>query len=206
MSAGREPRDVPVVPPITAGRRAVLHAVRQAGDATADEVAAALEITVSGARQHLGALLDDGLVADHGRDPIGPPGPTRSSATTRPSWPTRSSRRRTARSPTSCSATSPTRTPRRCRASSPAAATIASPPPPSGWPAATVAQGQVDELARILDEDGYLATSEQVSRDVLPRGRAQLRHRRGRPPLRPGLHERARVHPDRAARGRPSSG
>jgi DeoR family suf operon transcriptional repressor len=49
--------------PLPTGRRAVLHAVRQIGDATVDEVAEFLGITVSGARQHLTALADDGLVA-----------------------------------------------------------------------------------------------------------------------------------------------
>ena len=49
--------------PLPTGRRAVLHAVRHIGDATVDEVAEYLGITVSGARQHLSALSDDGLVA-----------------------------------------------------------------------------------------------------------------------------------------------
>jgi predicted ArsR family transcriptional regulator len=50
------------VPPLPAGRRAVLYAVRRRGEATAEQVAEQLDITVSGARQHLGALADDGLV------------------------------------------------------------------------------------------------------------------------------------------------
>jgi DeoR family transcriptional regulator, suf operon transcriptional repressor len=44
------------------GRRAVLYAVRRRGEATADQVAEQLDITVSGARQHLTALAHDGLV------------------------------------------------------------------------------------------------------------------------------------------------
>ena len=48
--------------PLPTGRRAVLYAVRGLGDATVDEVAEYLGITVSGARQHLTALSDDGLV------------------------------------------------------------------------------------------------------------------------------------------------
>jgi predicted ArsR family transcriptional regulator len=52
---------VPV--PLPTGRRAVLFAVRTIGDATVDEVADHLGITVSGARQHLAALAADGLVA-----------------------------------------------------------------------------------------------------------------------------------------------
>ena len=48
--------------PLPTGRRAVLYAVRGIGDATVDEVAEYLGITISGARQHLTALADDGLV------------------------------------------------------------------------------------------------------------------------------------------------
>jgi DeoR family transcriptional regulator, suf operon transcriptional repressor len=44
------------------GRRSVLYAVRRRGEATAEQVAEQLGITVSGARQHLSALLRDGLV------------------------------------------------------------------------------------------------------------------------------------------------
>jgi len=54
---------VSVAPPIPLGRRAVLYAVRGAGDATVDEVAGALGITISGARQQLSALVEDGLLA-----------------------------------------------------------------------------------------------------------------------------------------------
>ncbi len=47
---------------LPAGRRAVLYAVRRRGEATADQVAEQLDITVSGARQHLTTLAHDGLV------------------------------------------------------------------------------------------------------------------------------------------------
>jgi DeoR family suf operon transcriptional repressor len=40
----------------------VLYAVRRRGEATAEQVAERLDMTVSGARQHLSALVDDGLV------------------------------------------------------------------------------------------------------------------------------------------------
>ena len=53
---------VSVAPPIPVGRRAVLYAVRRIGDATVEQVAASLGITASGARQHLTALADHGLV------------------------------------------------------------------------------------------------------------------------------------------------
>jgi predicted ArsR family transcriptional regulator len=47
---------------LPAGRRAVLYAVRRRGEATAEQVSEQLDITVSGARQHLTALARDGLV------------------------------------------------------------------------------------------------------------------------------------------------
>ena len=60
---GSAPGRVVVAPSLPSGRRAVLYAVRRLGDASVEEVAEALGITVSGARQHLSALADDGLVA-----------------------------------------------------------------------------------------------------------------------------------------------
>lgn len=47
---------------LPAGRRAVLYAVRRRGEATAEQVAEQLEMSVSGARQHLTALVSEGLV------------------------------------------------------------------------------------------------------------------------------------------------
>ena len=58
----RSPTGVSVAPPIPVGRRAVLYAVRRIGDATVEAVAADLGITASGARQHLSSLADHGLV------------------------------------------------------------------------------------------------------------------------------------------------
>jgi predicted ArsR family transcriptional regulator len=55
------PASLPVAP-LPTGRRAVLYAVRRRGEATAEQVAEQLDITVSGARQHLDALARDGLV------------------------------------------------------------------------------------------------------------------------------------------------
>lgn len=49
-------------PTLPAGRRSVLYAVRRRGEATAEQVAEQLGMTVSGARQHLSALTRDGLV------------------------------------------------------------------------------------------------------------------------------------------------
>lgn len=58
--------DVPsrVPPPLTEARRDVLYAVRRRGEATVDQVADALGMSVSGARQHLAALRDADLVSD----------------------------------------------------------------------------------------------------------------------------------------------
>jgi DeoR family suf operon transcriptional repressor len=47
------------------GRRRVLYALRRRGEATAAELAEQLSMTVSGARQHLSALADEGLVEAH---------------------------------------------------------------------------------------------------------------------------------------------
>ncbi|MGI9645242.1 MAG: helix-turn-helix domain-containing protein, partial [Ilumatobacteraceae bacterium] len=51
-----------VAPPVSEARRDVLYAVRRRGEARVDDVAAALDITVTGARAHLTALADQGLV------------------------------------------------------------------------------------------------------------------------------------------------
>src|SRR5262249_26947851 len=47
--------------PLPEGRRAVLYALRRRGQATAADIARQLQMTPSGARQHLAALVDDGL-------------------------------------------------------------------------------------------------------------------------------------------------
>ena len=59
MTAGHDGKAAPTLP---AGRRAVLYAVRRRGEATAEQVAEQLGMTVSGARQHLSALARDGYV------------------------------------------------------------------------------------------------------------------------------------------------
>ncbi len=57
------PGAVVVPSPLAPGRRSVLHAVRLLDVPTVERVADALGMTVSGARQHLAALVDDGLVS-----------------------------------------------------------------------------------------------------------------------------------------------
>ncbi len=61
--AGSSPGEVAVPAAQSAGRRAVLFAVRHFGDADVDQVAAEMDITMSGARQHLTALVEQGLLA-----------------------------------------------------------------------------------------------------------------------------------------------
>jgi predicted ArsR family transcriptional regulator len=53
---------VVVPPPVTAAQRGVLYALRRRGEATVADVARSLEMTVSGARQHLTALVAADLV------------------------------------------------------------------------------------------------------------------------------------------------
>ncbi len=57
----RVPTPARTAPALPEGRRNVLYAVRRRGEATADQVAERLGMTVSGARQHLTALVDAGL-------------------------------------------------------------------------------------------------------------------------------------------------
>jgi DeoR family suf operon transcriptional repressor len=59
------PTEVETAPTLPAGRRSVLYAVRRRGEATAEQIAEQLRMTVSGARQHLSALARDGLVDAH---------------------------------------------------------------------------------------------------------------------------------------------
>ena len=56
-------RAAPVEPPtVSEHQRSVLYALKRCGEATVETVASSLGMTVSGARQHLTALADDGLV------------------------------------------------------------------------------------------------------------------------------------------------
>jgi len=56
----RSPAKAP--PAITESRRSLLYALRRRGEATAEQLAEQLGVTLSGARQLLSALQDDGLV------------------------------------------------------------------------------------------------------------------------------------------------
>jgi predicted ArsR family transcriptional regulator len=92
-------------PTLPAGRRAVLYAVRRRGEATAEQVAEQLDMTVSGARQHLSALAADGLVEATETPPPTPRRGRKALVRRVPPPPTHCSPRRTASSRTSCSAT-----------------------------------------------------------------------------------------------------
>jgi DeoR family suf operon transcriptional repressor len=60
-----------VAPPVSDARRDVLYAVRRRGEARVDDVATALGITITGARAHLTALVDQGLVTAHQEPAVG---------------------------------------------------------------------------------------------------------------------------------------
>lgn len=64
---------------VSESRRGVLDALKQHGEATVEEVAETLGITTAGARQHLAALIHEGLVAevDEPRPPGAPGRPRR---------------------------------------------------------------------------------------------------------------------------------
>jgi DeoR family suf operon transcriptional repressor len=53
--------DERVAPTMPEGRRAVLYALRRRGQASAGDIAHQLDMTVSGARQHLSALVEEGF-------------------------------------------------------------------------------------------------------------------------------------------------
>jgi predicted ArsR family transcriptional regulator len=158
------PSGVTLAPSLPSGRRAVLDAVRRLGDASAEDVAAALDITVSGARQHLSALSDDGLVAITDAAPSGSRGRPRLlyhvTDVAAPLFPNAYSalanellgyladddhalvdrvfaRRRETRIANARERLAPLRS----------------------------FSAKVAELAKILDEDGYVATCEQLGRD-----------------------------------------
>ena len=62
-----ESADVSIPTPITEAQRAVLYALRRRGEATSEQLAEKLGMTVSGVRQHLANLTERGLVASADR-------------------------------------------------------------------------------------------------------------------------------------------
>ena len=176
----------------------MLYALRRRGQATAADIARQLQMTLSGARQHLAALVDEGLAEATERPrPAGQRGRPQLEYTVTDKadglFPkaygeltnellgyvadadsglvdTLFERRRDER------VRNATERLARCRS----------------------LKAKVAELARILDDDGYLATWEEIAGRLSHR-RAQLRDLGGRPALRAGVHERDRLHPHRAA-------
>jgi DeoR family suf operon transcriptional repressor len=59
MSETKTRPGVSVAPPVSTAQRSVLYAVRRRGEATVADVAEMLDMTPSGARQHLAALTED---------------------------------------------------------------------------------------------------------------------------------------------------
>ena len=161
--SGVEAVTVPL--PLPTGRRAVLFAVRTIGDASVDEVASYLGITVSGARQHLTALAAEGLVAadEHKAVPR-----TRG----RPRWTYHATELADALFPKAYAALTNDLLGYLAEES---AETVDRLFARRRDDRITNAQrrlaahrslgAKVDELARILDDDGYVASAERIDRD-----------------------------------------
>jgi DeoR family suf operon transcriptional repressor len=152
---------VPV--PLPTGRRAVLYAVRTIGDATVDDVASYLGITISGARQHLSALADDGLVAStelprtsRGRPRLTYHATELADALFPKAYAALTNDLLAYLAEDDSAAIDRLFARRRDDRVANAQLRLAS--------RRTLA-AKVDELARILDEDGYVATAERVGRD-----------------------------------------
>jgi len=150
---------VSVPPPVSAAQRGVLYAVRRRGEATVTDIAEMLDMTPSGARQHLTALVDAGLLDSD-------------SATRRPGQQGRSER--TYRTAPPAETLFP-------RAYGELANELLGYVPPEAVEAAfghrrdhrienarirlaskRTFRAKVTELARILDDDGYLAGVEPI--------------------------------------------
>jgi predicted ArsR family transcriptional regulator len=167
---------VSVPPPLPAGRRAVLYAVRRIGDATADDIAEALDMTVSGARQHLTSLTEHGLVrTEELRRPDRRGRPQLSYAVTELA---------DALFPKAYGALTNE--------------LLGYLDDEDGTTVDRLFARRRD--ARIANAERRLAPKRRVDRaEPLSHRRAQLRDRRRRPTVRAGVHERARVHPHRPA-------
>ena len=194
-----DPAEASVPPTVSAAQRSVLYALRRRGEATVEQLAASLAITVSGARQHLAVLVGAGLV-DSSEAPRRPGQRGRSERVfqvtelAEPLFPKAYGeltnqllsyldreavdqvfdRRRDER--------------------------IEGCPTPDGI-TSRPSPNASRELAAILDEDGYLASFQEREDGTFLVHRAQLRHPLGgqRPPAR--LLQRDRVHPGDAAGG-----
>ena len=187
-------------PRLPAGRRAVLYAVRRRGEATAEQVAEQLDMTVSGARQHLTALARRrARRGDRAAVATGPSAAGARSRTRRPTRPTRYFPKAYGEltnellgyvADTDRELLDTLFAKRRERAHRQRA---------DAARGEAHARAKVAELTRILDEDGYLATCEQVEPGVFRIVEHNCAIWAVAAALRPGVHQRARVHPHRAA-------
>ena len=184
-----------VVPTLPEGRRAVLYALRRRGQATADDIARQLDMTVSGARQHLTALVDDGFAeATELPRPPGQRGRAQLAYTV--------TDRADALFPKAYGELTNELLGYASESDSGLVDTLFCRRRDERIRNANERLGRkrglkakVAELTRILDDDGYLATFEDVAPGSVPHRRAQLRDLGRRAAVRPGLHERARLHP-----------
>jgi predicted ArsR family transcriptional regulator len=138
---------------IAPGRRAVLERLKVAGEATAEQLAAELGVTVGAVRQHLKPLAADGLVGFHD-EPVGPGRPRRRwslTAAAEALWPKRYGQLTNQLlgfvAQTDRALIDDVFVRRRDQRVEQARARLAG----------RSFSGQVAELAQILDEDGYLA-------------------------------------------------
>jgi len=193
---------VSVPPPVSAAQRSVLYAVRRRGEATVTDIAEMLDMTPSGARQHLTGLADVGLLQAGEASRV--PGQQGRSERTYCIAPAAESLFPRAYGELTnqllgyvpAGAVTAAFEHRRDDRIAGAAARLAR---KRTFPA------KVTELAKILDEDGYLV-GRVDRRRRLPHRRAQLCHLRRRPRAPAGVLDRARVPARRAARGRHRAG
>ena len=194
-----------VVPTLPEGRRAVLYALRRRGQATADDIARQLDMTVSGARQHLTALVDDGFAeATELPRPPGQRGRAQLAYTV--------TDRADALFPKAYGELTNELLGYASESDSGLVDTLFCRRRDERIRNANERLGRkrglkakVAELTRILDDDGYLATCRRRRAGSVPHRRAQLRDLGGRAAVRPGVHERARLHPRRCCPRRTSS-
>jgi DeoR family transcriptional regulator, suf operon transcriptional repressor len=163
MTAVTEPRPaLAPPPPISEAQRSVLYALRRRGEATVDQLAGALGLTVSAIRQHLAALAELGLVtaADAPREPGRRGRPTQVhhlTAAAEPLFP-KAYGELTNQLLGYLDDASVTQVFIRRRDDRIAAGR-------ARLSTRRSFAARVEELAAILDEDGYLASFEQVGRD-----------------------------------------
>ncbi|HWD24914.1 MAG TPA: ArsR family transcriptional regulator [Acidimicrobiales bacterium] len=154
------------LPDLPERRRAVLYALRRRGQTSVEELAKQLAMTQSGARQHLNALVESGLVEADEREPSEPRRGRRTIAysvtpaadelfpKTYPELTNELLGYVQERDPVLLAEIFDRRGNHRVDTASARLSSIDS------------LGGKVDELARILDEDGYFASSEALSTGV----------------------------------------